>query len=146
MGLKKKVKVEISRGKYVESQNLKKLSFKRVLRSFKFSFDGLKYAYLHEQSLALHVIVMIIVVSCGFGFHITPIQWVITLVMGAMILVVELLNTSIEAVVDLVTGEYHPLAKIAKDCASAACFVADIIAFGMWLAVFIPKILALFRK
>ncbi len=145
MGSKKKVKVEISRGKYVESLELKKLSFKRVLRSFKFSFDGLKYAYLHEQSLALHVIVMIIVVLCGFGFHITPIQWVITLVMGAMILVVELLNTSIEAVVDLVTGEYHPLAKIAKDCASAACFVADIIAFGMWLAVFVPKIVSLFR-
>ena len=126
MGSKKKVKVEISRGKYVESLELKKLSFKRVLRSFKFSFDGLKYAYLHEQSLALHVIVMIIVVLCGFGFHITPIQWVITLVMGAMILVVELLNTSIEAVVDLVTGEYHPLAKIAKDCASAACLACGL--------------------
>ena len=47
MASKNKVKVEISRGKYVESQQFKKLSPKRVLRSFKFSFDGLKYAYLH---------------------------------------------------------------------------------------------------
>lgn len=144
MALKKKVKVEISRGKFVESQNLKKLSLKRVLRSFKFSFDGLKYAYLHEQSLILHVVVMIIIVGCGIGFKITPMQWVITLVMGALILVAELFNTAIEAVVDMVTEEYHPLAKVAKDTASAACFVADIIAAGMWIVVFAPKLIALF--
>ncbi len=145
MASKKKVKVEISRGKYVESLELKKLGLKRIGKSFKFSFDGLKYAYLHEQSLALHVIAMIIVIACGFGFHISAIQWVITLVMGNLILVTELINTSIEAVVDLVTGEYHPLAKVAKDTASAACFVANITAFGMWMVVFLPKIIALFR-
>jgi len=144
MASKKKVKVEISRGKYVESLNLKKLGVKRIFKSFKFSFDGLKYAYTHEQSLALHVIVMAIIIACGFGFHITPLQWVITLVMGALILVAELFNTSIEAVVDMVTEEYHPLAKVAKDTASAACFVADLIAAGMWLVVFAPKIIALF--
>ncbi len=144
MASKKKVKVEISRGKYVESLDLKKLGFKRVLKSFKFSFDGLKYAYTHEQSLALHVIVMAVIIACGFGFHISPMQWVITLVMGALILVAELFNTSIEAVVDMVTEEYHPLAKVAKDTASAACFVADLIAAGMWLVVFAPKIIALF--
>lgn len=145
MASKKKVKVEVSRGKYVESQQFKKLSPKRILRSFKFSFDGLKYAYLHEQSLALHVIIMFIIITCGFVFKITPIQWVITLVMGALILVSELFNTSIEAVVDLVTEEFHPLAKIAKDTASAATFVASIIAAGMWLTVFLPKIIACFR-
>lgn len=144
MASKKKVKVEISRGKYVESLNLKKLGIKRIFKSFKFSFDGLIYAYTHEQSLALHVIVMAIIIACGLGFHISPLQWVITLVMGALILVAELFNTSIEAVVDMVTEEYHPLAKVAKDTASAACFVADLIAAGMWLVVFAPKIISLF--
>lgn len=145
MASKKKVNVEISRGKYVESLNLKKLGFKRMLKSFKFSFDGLKYAYLHEQSLVLHVVVMLLIVSFGIGFKISSIQWVITLVMGALILVAELFNTSVEAVVDMVTQEYHPLAKVAKDTASAACFVADVVAFGMWLVVFVPKIISLFR-
>lgn len=145
MASKKKVKVEVSRGKYVESLNLKKLGFKRILKSFKFSFDGLKYAYLHEQSLLLHVIVMTIIIAFGIVFEITPIQWVITLVMGALILVTELFNTSIEAVVDMVTDEYHPLAKVAKDTASAACFVADMVALGMWLVVFVPKVISIFR-
>lgn len=142
---KKKVKVEISRGKYVESNELKKLSLKRILRSFKFSFDGLKYAYTHEQSLILHVLTMTFIIACGLFFEITPMQWVITLVMGALILVAELFNTSIEAVVDMVTGEFHPLAKVAKDTASAACFIADMTAAGMWLVVFVPKIISLFR-
>lgn len=145
MASKKKVNVEISRGKYVESQNLKQLGFKRMLKSFKFSFDGLKYAYLHEQSLVLHVIVFVIIVAFGLGFGIKPIQWVVILVMAALILVAELFNTAIEAVVDMVTEEYHPLAKVAKDTASAACFVADVTAAGMWLVVFVPKIISLFR-
>lgn len=145
MASKKKVSVEISRGKYVEELGVKKVGLKRLFKSFKYSFDGLKYAFTHEQSLFWHIVVMIIIVTCGFGFKITPIQWVITLVMGAIILVGELFNTSIEAVVDLVTGEYHPLAKVAKDTASAACFIADMTAAGMWLVVFVPKIIALFR-
>ena len=145
MASKKKVKVEISRGKYVESLNLKKLGIKRIGKSFKFSFDGLKYAYLHEQSLILHVLAMAIVIACGIIFKISALQWVITIVMGNFILISELFNTSIEAVVDMVTEEYHPLAKVAKDTASAACFVGNITAFCMWMIVFVPKIIALFR-
>ena len=45
----------------------------------------------------------------------------------------------------MVTEEFNPLAKVAKDTASAACFIADMTAAGMWLAVFIPKIISLFR-
>lgn len=143
--MESKDKNEVSRGKYVESLNLKKLSPKRILKSFKFSFEGLKYAYTHEQSLTLHLIVMAIVILCGILCEATIMQWVIILVMGALILVVELINTSIEAVVDMVTQEFHPLAKVAKDTASAAEFVACLIALCMWLYVFIPKIIDFIR-
>ena len=107
---------------------------------------ALKYAYLHEQSLTLHIVIMAIVIGCGIGFGISPLEWAITLVIGALVLVTELFNTSIEAVVDMVTGDYHPLAKIAKDTASAATFVASIIAAGMWLYVFVPRFIPLISK
>lgn len=136
---------DISRGSYVESLNLKKLSPKRILKSFKYSFDGLIYAYTHEQSLTLHLIIMAIVILCGVVLEATIMQWVIILVMGAMVLVVELINTSIEAVVDMVTDKYHPLAKIAKDTASAAEFIVCLIAFCMWVYVFLPKIINFIR-
>lgn len=140
----KKQNEEVSRGSFVEQNNYKKLNLKRVGLSFKFSFEGLKYAYLHEQSLALHLICTAIVIVLNIGFRVSPMTWVITLVMMALILVTELINTSIEAVVDMVTQEFHPLAKIAKDTASAAVFVTVIIAIGMWLFVFVPKIVSLF--
>ena len=54
------------------------------------------------------------------------------------------LNTATEATVDLITKEYNELAKIAKDCASAAVFTASILAAGLYLYVFLPKIIGLF--
>ena len=56
----------------------------------------------------------------------------------------ELLNTAIEATVDLVTKEIHPLAKVAKDCGSAAAFVSSIMVFIICCFIFIPKIIAIF--
>ena len=122
----------------------KKFSFKRLAASWTNSFAGLKYAYLHEQSLTIHIILTAIVVYCGFYFEITPMQWALMLFVMALIIVTELINTAIEATVDLVTDKWHPLAKIAKDCASAAVFVVCIMAACMWLYVFLPKILKLF--
>ena len=61
-----------------------------------------------------------------------------------VVLSVELLNTAIEATVDLVTNEFHPLAKIAKDCGGAATFVATIVLLVICGFIFIPDIMALF--
>lgn len=121
----------------------KPMGFKRFIASFKNSFDGLKYAYTHEQSLLIHIMCTIIVLIFGFVFDISGTHWVLILFAMALIIVAELLNTAIEAVVDLVTEDYHPLAKVAKDCASAAVFVATIMATSIWIYVFIPKILGL---
>ena len=116
-------KNKVSRGKFVEENNFKKPGIKRVFMSFKYSIDGLKYAYTHEQSLLLHIFALSFVLICGFIFKINATQWVITIVMGGMITVAELFNTAIEAVVDMVTEEYHPLAKVAKDTASGLSLI-----------------------
>ena len=115
----------------------KKMSFKRFLNSIKYSVDGLVNAYQNEQSLWLHAMCTIIIVILGFALQISFIQWAIIVIALVIVLAVELLNTAIEATVDLVTKEIHPLAKVAKDCGSAAAFVSSIM-------VFIPKIIALF--
>lgn len=131
---------------YVEENGFKKMGIKRFLNSIKFSVQGLKYAYLHEQSFLLHFVITIIVIVCGVVFKITPIQWVIILVMLSLIVVAELFNTAIEAVVDMITDEYHPLAKVAKDTASGAVFISTLTAFGMWIGVFLPKIISVVFK
>ena len=122
----------------------KKMSFKRFLNSIKYSVDGLVNAYQNEQSLWLHAMCTIIIVILGFALQINFIQWAIIVIALVIVLAVELLNTAIEATVDLVTKEIHPLAKVAKDCGSAAAFVSSIMVFIICCFIFIPKIIALF--
>lgn len=123
---------------------IKKRGIHRFFSSIKNSWDGYVYAYLNEQSLSIHTFLTVLVLISGFYFHITKIQWAILVIVMSIIIIAELLNTAIEATVDLVTEEIHPLAKIAKDCASAAVFTASLLAFGLYLYVFLPKIIGLF--
>jgi len=111
--------------------------------TFKNSFNGLKYVYTHEYSFWVHLVLTIIVIAMGFIFKISMLNWAFLLMLMALIIITELLNTAIEATVDLVTGEWHELAKIAKDTASAATFIACLLAIGMWAYVFVPKIIEL---
>lgn len=122
----------------------KKMSFKRFLNSIKFSLDGLCNAYQNEQSLLLHAVCTIGIVILGFLLKISFNEWAVVVIALVIVLAVELLNTAIEAAVDLVTKEIHPLAKVAKDCGSAAAFVSSIMVFIICCFIFIPKIIALF--
>lgn len=121
----------------------KKMSFKRFLDSIKYSFDGLKYAYGNEQSLWLHGMGSILIIILGFVLQISFNQWAILIIALVVVLAVELLNTAIEATVDLVTKDVHPLAKIAKDCGSAAGCVTGVMLTIISLFIFIPKIVEL---
>ena len=89
----------------MESKERKKFSLRRFFISFKYSFDGLKYAYLNEQSMLLHLICTIIIISLGIFFKISLIEWIICITLLACIMCIELLNSAIEATVDLVTKE-----------------------------------------
>ena len=122
----------------------KKMSFKRFLDSIKYSIQGLSYGYRNEQSLWLHGGASILAIILGFVLDISFNQWAIIIIALVVVLAVELLNTAIEATVDLVTKETHPLAKKAKDCGSAAAFVSGIMATIICLFIFIPYIIDLF--
>lgn len=122
----------------------KKKSFKRCINSIKNSWDGYVYAYTNEQSLLIHAALTFLVILSGFYFHASKVQWAVIVIVLSIVVIAELLNTAIEATVDLVTDKFHPLAKIAKDCASAAVFTASILAAGLYFYVFLPKIISLF--
>ncbi len=132
--------------KQISRDELKKKGFKRFLKSFKNSVDGLAYAYKNEQSLWIHGISSIVCIILGITFKITFYEWAIVLIALGLTLGMELINTAIEATVDLVTLEIHPLAKIAKDCGSAATFVCSMIAIASSLFVFAPYIYHVFQS
>lgn len=117
--------------------------FKAFLYRFKYSFDGLVYAYKNEQSIWIHAVCSFVGIILGILLRITRTQWNILLITLAVILSIELLNTAIEAVVDMVTPEYNKLAKVAKDCGSAATFVVSITGAIISATIFIPRIINL---
>ncbi len=94
----------------------------------------------------MHVILSIVAIVLSIVFKITGTQWILLFLVMTTIIIAELLNTAIEAVVDMFTEEYHPLAKVAKDCSSAAAFVASLLAIAVGGSVFIPKIITLIFK
>lgn len=122
----------------------KKRGIKRFINSFHYSWDGIKYAFKYEQSMFIHVLVTLLVVICGIIFKLNFHEWLLCIVLIGLVIATELINTAIEAVVDLSCPEIHPLAKTAKDTAAAAVFVFAITAFLCGLFLFVPKIIALF--
>ncbi len=98
----------------------------RIFNSIKYSIHGLKYAYTNEQSLSLHGLSTLLIIAVGIILQIGFMDWVVVILSSVIVLSIELINTAIEATVDMVTQEYNEYAKIAKDCGSAAAGVAGV--------------------
>lgn len=112
---------------------------KRLLSAFGYALSGIKAAIIQEKNMKIHLFVSLIVIVMGFVLYISFLEWLaIILAIGGM-LSLELINSSIERVVDLVTEEYHPLAKAAKDIAAGAVLVYAIMAVLIGLIIFFPK-------
>lgn len=122
----------------------KKRGIKRFINSFHYSWDGITYAFKYEQSMFIHVLVTLLVVICGIVLKLDFQEWLLCIVLIGLVIATELINTAIEAVVDLACPEIHPLAKTAKDTAAAAVLVFAITALLCGLFLFVPKIIALF--
>lgn len=122
---------------------IKPRGFKRFINSFKYSFEGLVYAYRNEQSLFIHVCMTILVIILGLLLKLERYEWLFLFIIIGLILSTELMNTAIETTIDLMCKEFNIKAKIAKDTASASVFVLAIIAVVGGIYIFLPKILAL---
>ena len=118
----------------------KKISFKRLLKSFTYAVEGIKYTFINEQNLIVHSICAILAIIFGFIFKISGYEWLAILIVIGLVIAAELINTSLEAAVDLLSPEMHPLAKIAKDTASGAVFVLAITSVIVGMVIFLPKI------
>lgn len=114
---------------------------KRLARSFKAAFEGIESTYKKEQNIKIHTIISVIVVLGGFLFKINYIEWLVCLVLIGFVLMAEFFNTAIEYVVDLASPNIHPLAKAAKDTASAGVLMMAIIAAVIGCVIFVPKII-----
>ena len=115
--------------------------------SFKYAWAGLSYAFETQRNFRIHLIIGIVAIALGVCLHLQPIEIAVISLTSGLVLVMELLNTAIESVVDLtVKQSYHELAKIAKDCAAGAVLVSALTAILVAGALLFPPMLALIKS
>ena len=113
---------------------------KKLRNSFKYAFEGIKEAWKTEQNLKIHFIIMFLVIIAGFVFKITAMEWIVCLLLFALVISLELINTAIETTVDIAMPEINEKAKYAKDIAAGAVLFSAIISVIVGLIIFLPKI------
>jgi diacylglycerol kinase len=110
----------------------------KVLKSFRYAIEGLKYAVITQRNMRIHFITALVVLLFSLCLPLSKLETLLLFVSITLVLFAELINTSIEAVVDMVTKEYHPLAKIAKDVAAGAVLLTAGLAFLVGTSIFFP--------
>lgn len=106
------------------------------IRSFGYAIEGFRTAVATERNIKVQLLVGVFAIVAGVVLKIDALSWVLVLLCIGLVLFAELVNTSIEAIVDLATQDLHPLAKRAKDIAAASVFTLSITAAVVGIIVF----------
>ncbi len=110
--------------------------------SFRYAAQGLAYGFASQRNFRIHVVTGAVVFGLGLWLRLAADRLAVLVLTVAAVLVLELLNTATEAVVDLAIGrQFHPLARIAKDCAAAAVLVAALSSLLIALLLLVPPLL-----
>ncbi|MBU3582347.1 diacylglycerol kinase [Polynucleobacter sp. AP-Capit-er-40B-B4] len=115
----------------------------RAWHATKNSWCGLVYAFREESAFRQELTLLVLLAPTALALPITPLEKVLLVSSLVMVLVIELLNSSVEAAIDRISFEHHDLSKRAKDFGSAAVMLALVIAVLLWAAVCAPLILTL---
>lgn len=111
----------------------------RVFKALGYTWDGLKAAAKHEEAFKQELLVIIPLSIAAWFVPVSFLERALLFSVLQLILIVELLNSAIEANTDHISLERHPLAKRAKDMGSAAVFLAIVIALAVWTCVLWEK-------
>jgi diacylglycerol kinase len=117
---------------------------KRLVKSFHYALQGLHYAFRSQQNVRIHLIVGILVIGAALFFKVNPFEMGILAVVILLVIAMEMVNTAIEKMVDLITKEHREEAKIAKDVASGMVLITVLGAVVVGLLIFTPYVLRFF--
>ncbi|HYH04732.1 MAG TPA: diacylglycerol kinase [Bacillota bacterium] len=109
-----------------------------LLESFNYAFEGILYALKTQRNMRLHFVATVAVLLGSLVLKIKKADFLILILTIAFVVVAEMINTAIEATIDLITKEYHPLAAVAKNVAAGAVLVAATIALVVGYLTFFP--------
>jgi rRNA maturation RNase YbeY len=121
----------------------RKLIIKPDLKSFGYAFDGILYAFRTQKNLRIHLSFAVLVTILSFYLNCSPLEIAILFLTMSVVISFELINTAIEATIDLVSPHSQPLAKIAKDLGAAAVLITAICSIIIGIIILGPKLFSL---
>ena len=120
---------------------LKSKDKRKFSGSIKNCLEGINFVITNESNFKKEIVIGIIALLLSYILKISRIEFIIILIMIALVLTSEIINTSIEKVVDLYTRDYNNLAKIAKDVSAGSVLVMSIFSLLVGVIIFLPKII-----
>ena len=120
---------------------LKSKDKRKFSGSIKNCLEGINFVITNESNFKKEIVIGIIALLLSYILKISRIEFIIILIMIALVLTSEIINTSIEKVVDLYTRDYNNLAKIAKDVSAGSVLVMSIFSLLVGIIIFLPKII-----
>ncbi|UVI32142.1 diacylglycerol kinase [Paenibacillus spongiae] len=118
----------------------------RFIRNAGYAVAGIVHAVKTQRHMKFHLVAAAVAVTTGAACQLSRVEWIMLILVIAMVIAAELLNTAVEAVVDLASPERHPLAKAAKDTAAAAVLVTAVAAAVVGLLLFGPRIWSVIQR
>ncbi|QNO13553.1 diacylglycerol kinase [Alkalicella caledoniensis] len=115
------------------------MELKKVLHSFRYAVDGIIYSVKTQRNMRIHYFVALVVLLLGFIVRLSSLELAVLFFTVSLVISLELINTAVEATIDLITDKYHPLAKIAKNVAAGAVLVGSINAIAVGYVLFHDK-------
>jgi rRNA maturation RNase YbeY len=135
--------MQLNKAHKKEINNKMKLTIKPDLDSFRYAFDGIVYAFRTQKNIRIHLTVAILVTLLSIFLHCSSAEIAILFITMSMVISLELINTAIEATIDLVSPHSQPLAKIAKDLGAAAVLITAICSIIIGAIILGPKLITL---
>jgi diacylglycerol kinase len=113
-----------------------------LVGSFRFAFAGIGYLFRTQLNARIHALIAVIVCLLAAWLRVTRVEWTILVLSIACVLILEGLNTALEAAVDLASPQIHPLAKIAKDVTAGMVLIAAVASVVVGLLILGPPLWA----
>lgn len=110
------------------------------MSSFAYAWEGIIYVFRTQRNARIHLGIGSLVVCAAAALRLALVEWAVLLICIMAVVVAEMVNTVVEATVDLVTDRYHPLAKVAKDVAAGAVLATAIGSAGIGLLILGPHL------
>ena len=115
----------------------------KFIQSLQFAISGIITFFRNERNGQIQLVAAIIVVTLGLVFQIGAMEWLVVVLCITVVLTLEMINTAIEKLCDVVQPDYHPQIKIIKDIAAGAVLIAALGSVIAGAIIFVPKIFAL---